>query len=72
MYQPFKNPCLSLESCKSELGFYHISIRHKPVNIFLTHVHARNKGARWWHIPLIPALSRERQLELCEFEASLD
>jgi hypothetical protein len=35
-------------------------------------MHTRNKGARWWHISLIPALRRERQLELCEFEASLD
>jgi capsid protein len=25
----------------------------------------------WWHIPLIPALGRESQVDLCEFEASL-
>ena len=24
-----------------------------------------------WHMPLIPALGRQRQVELCEFEASL-
>jgi hypothetical protein len=26
---------------------------------------------RWWHIPLIPALGRQRQVGVCEFEASL-
>ena len=25
----------------------------------------------WWHMPLIPALSRQRQEDLYEFEASL-
>jgi hypothetical protein len=25
----------------------------------------------WWHVPLIPALRRQRQEDLCEFEASL-
>ena len=25
----------------------------------------------WWHTPLIPALRRKRQADLCEFEASL-
>ena len=27
--------------------------------------------ARWWHTPLIPALGRLRQADLCEFETSL-
>jgi hypothetical protein len=39
MYQPLKNPGLSLESFKSEWGFYQVSIRHKPVNVFLTHAY---------------------------------
>ena len=26
---------------------------------------------QWWHTPLIPALGRQRQLDLCEFKASL-
>ena len=25
----------------------------------------------WWRMPLIPALGRQRQADLCEFEASL-
>ena len=25
----------------------------------------------WWHTPLIPALGRQRQVDLSEFEASL-
>ena len=25
----------------------------------------------WWHTPLIPALGRQRQVDLCEFGASL-
>jgi hypothetical protein len=26
---------------------------------------------RWWHVPLIPALGKQKQAELCEFKASL-
>ena len=25
----------------------------------------------WWHTPLIPAVRRQRQVDLCELEASL-
>ena len=28
-------------------------------------------AGRWWHMPFIPALGRERQADLCEFKASL-
>ena len=26
---------------------------------------------QWWHVPLIPVLKRQRQVNLCEFEFSL-
>ena len=26
---------------------------------------------QWWYVPLIPALLRQRQMDLCEFKASL-
>ena len=28
-------------------------------------------AGQWWHTPLIPALGRQRQEDLCEFEANL-
>ena len=26
---------------------------------------------KWWHLLLIPALKRQRQVDLCEFEVSM-
>ena len=26
---------------------------------------------QWWHTPLIPALGRQRKMDLCEFKATL-
>ena len=31
----------------------------------------REKTGQWWRMPLIPALGRQRQVDLREFEASL-
>jgi hypothetical protein len=31
----------------------------------------RKRARQWWHIPLIPALRRQKQMDLCKFEASL-
>jgi hypothetical protein len=25
----------------------------------------------WWHIPLIPAFGRQKQADLCDFEANM-
>ena len=30
-----------------------------------------SKAGWWWRTPLIPALGKQRQSDLCEFEASL-
>ena len=35
-------------------------------------VYKKQWGSRtWWHRSLVPALRRQRQTDLCEFEASL-
>ena len=31
-----------------------------------------NLGQAWWHMALILALGRQRQVDLCEFKGSLD
>jgi len=37
-----------------------------------THLKIKQISAgHWWYMTLIPALRRQRQVELCEFEASL-
>ena len=52
---------------KAELGFYETHF-----NICLSlRVKRGTWGGQWRHMPLIPALGRHRQADLCEFEASL-
>jgi hypothetical protein len=31
----------------------------------------KQKSIRWWYMPLIPALERQKQVDLWEFETSL-
>jgi hypothetical protein len=31
----------------------------------------QNKAGQWWLTPLVPALGRQRKIELCEFKARL-
>ena len=52
-------------------GLYSI-VSHIPTCTF-PHPHLVNKrsSSQWWCAPLIPALRRQRQVNLCEFEASL-
>ena len=38
---------------------------------FLEHLKSLLVAGRWWLMPLIPALGRQGQADLCEFEASL-
>ena len=35
------------------------------------HKTTKNQAGQWWRTPLIPALGRQKQADLCEFEASL-
>ena len=36
-----------------------------------TALKVEKRAGQWWHTPLIPALGRQRQVDLCECEASL-
>ena len=41
------------------------------IMIMLNAVKNVGKAGRWWRTPLIPALGRQRQADLCELEVSL-
>ena len=42
------------------------------MNVFLSRINILTlAGWQWWHTPLIPALGRQRQVDICEFKASL-
>jgi hypothetical protein len=52
-----------------------ISLERQWVTVSLMtsnmHLKMNKEAGRWWCIPLTPALERQRQVDLCEFEASL-
>ena len=39
--------------------------------IYLYSIKYKYRAGRWWHTPLIQALGRQSQVDLCEFETSL-
>jgi hypothetical protein len=47
------------------LGIYSKDSIRQPVT------EASYTSREWWHLPLIPPLRRQSQVDLCEFEASL-
>ena len=52
------------------LACYSVVIRFKRF-LFLTQSLSFFVAEQWWPMPLIPALGRQRQVDLCEFKASL-
>ena len=40
-------------------------------NKFKSDKDVESDTGRWWRTPLIPALGRQRQVDLCEFEPSM-
>jgi hypothetical protein len=52
-------------TCKQNTHTHKIKINK------LTHVLKVYSSHAWWHTPLIPALRRHRQVDLCELEVSL-
>jgi hypothetical protein len=53
-------------------------LKHMTLHLRTQFPHLQNRlksdveAGQWWHTPLRPALKRQRQVDLCEFEASLD
>lgn len=46
------------------------SVPGLSLSLFLNRT-VQSKAPTWWHIPLIPALGRQRQVDLYEIRASL-
>jgi hypothetical protein len=45
--------------------------RLKKAELFRKKAFLRDSGCAWWRTPLIPALGRQRQAQISEFQASL-
>ena len=50
---------------------YNVNNRSITQFYILTHHNQSVLGWVWWHMPLISALGRQKQMDLCVFEASL-
>ena len=65
----------SVSSWEGLLGVRHaLQVRGNPERMLcsvLTEGEKLEITRQWWHMTLIPALGRQRQVELCEFTASL-
>jgi hypothetical protein len=48
-----------------------VTLKPKFLFVFCKILKLGFSGQTWWCTPLIPALGRQRQVDLCEFEASL-
>ena len=58
-------------SCSSR-GLCHHLLAYVGIYTPIIHINQNFKNSvLWWHIPLIPALGRQRQEDLCEFKTSL-
>lgn len=48
---------------------------YAPIHLHAIHTHTYSKEKEyqvWWCIPLMPALEKQTQIDLCEFQVRLD
>jgi hypothetical protein len=48
-----------------------VEIDGSQLNLVSNNQKIEGRAGQWWFKPLIPKLKRQRQVDLCEFEASL-